>query len=292
LSWNFYEVTGFSDTTLAGLTNLQIPVIVILGISDCVDSSERDIWKWYAAANAASYGKEFIQVMMNNLKDNVPDLEGTEKIVPPHMDPRLPPFQIHQYPSHGNAVLLVIPTDNESKRRLLQESFIERAPNDMIVHIVTVPVNSGVGEQPYNEAGIIGAHNRISNALLRLDTVEYEETFKVKRIGTVVVASIENYIQTDNIDRPADYGIVVIHNATTQQTTACTSWGVTVPPAYINRARRFGFEGDPNRGRVTVGQILAAHVPGLDKADWQSVLSGHSRYDLLRDAIRQVPIPW
>lgn len=229
---------------------------------------------------------------MNNLMNSVPDLEGTEKIVPPHTDPRLPPFQLHQYPSHGNAVLLFIPTENESKMRLLQEAFRERAPNGVIVHIVMASIDSGVGEQPYNEAGIIGAHNRISNALLHLDATEYQETFKVKRIGTVMVASIENYIQTDNIDRPTDYGVVVIHNATTQQTTACTSWGVTAPPAYVNRARRFGFEGDPNRGRVTVGQILAAHVPGLDKADWQAVLAGRSRYDLLKDAIRQVPIPW
>jgi non-canonical (house-cleaning) NTP pyrophosphatase len=274
------------------LTNLQIPIIVILGISNCVNSSENDAWTGYAAANAASYGKEFIQVMTSNLMNSVSDLEGTEKIVPPHMDLRLPPFQFHQYPSYGNAVLLLIPTENESKRRLLQEAFRERAPNDMIVHTVTVSVDSGVGEQPYNEAGIIGAHNRISNALLRLDTAEYQDTFRVKRIGTIICASIENYIQTDNVDRPTDYGVVVIHNATTQQTTACTSWGVTTPPAYVNRARRFGFEGDPNRGRVTIGQILAAHVPGLDKADWQAVLAGHSRYDLLKDAIRQVPIPW
>jgi hypothetical protein len=68
--------------------------------------------------------------------------------------------------------------------------------------------------------------------------------------------------------------------------------GVTVPPVYINRARHFGFEGDPNQGRVTVGQILAAQVLGLDKADWQVVLAGHSRYDLLKDAIRQVQILW
>lgn len=230
--------------------------------------------------------------MTNNLMNSAPDLEGAEKILPPHMDPRLPPFQLHQYPSHGNAVLLLIPTENESKWRLLQEAFRERAPNDVIVYTVTFSIDSGVGEQPYNEAGIIGAHNRISNALLRLDTAEYQETFKMKRMGTVIVASIENYIQTDNIDRPTDDGVVVIHNATTQQTTACISWGITVPPAYVNRARRFGFEGDPNRGRVTVDQILAAHVPGLDKADWQSVLAGHSRYDLLKDAIRQMPIPW
>ena len=41
------------------------------------------------------------------------------------------------------------------------------------------------------------------------------------------------------------YGVEVIHNATTQKTAVCVSWGVTVPIAYVNRARRFGFEGDP-----------------------------------------------
>jgi len=231
--------------------------------------------------------------MTDNLANGVPDLEGTEMIVPPHMNPRLPPFQHHQYPHHGNAVLLVIPTANESKGRLLQEAFSMRKPDGMIIHTVAVPSDSDVGEQPYNEAGIIGAHNRISNALRRLDTAVYQETFRVKRIGTVIVASVENYIQTDNVDRPTDYGVVVIHNATTQQTTACLSWGVTVPTAYVNRARRFGFNKENlNQGKVTVGQILAAHVPGLDKADWQAVLAGHSRYDLLKDAIRQLPIPW
>jgi hypothetical protein len=230
--------------------------------------------------------------MTNNPMGSVSDFEGTEEIVPPCVDPRLPPFRLHQYPSHGNVVLLAIPTENESKKGLLQEAFGDRAPNNVIVHTVTFSVDSGVGNQPYNEAGIIGAHGRISNALRRLDTAEYEETFRLQRIGTVILASIESYIQTENIDRPTDYGVVVIHNATTQQTTACTSRGVTVPPAYVNRARRFGFEGDPNRGRVTVGQILAAHVPGLDKANWQAVLAGHSRYSLLKDAIRQMPIPW
>jgi hypothetical protein len=64
----------------------------------------------------------------------------------------------------------------------------------VIVHTIIVPADSGVGEQLYNGAGIIGAYNRISNALLRLDTAEYEGTFRVKRIGTVIVASFENYI--------------------------------------------------------------------------------------------------
>lgn len=274
------------------MKNLPIATIFVLGASHRKDSRDIDIWKRYAAANAASFAKEFIQVMMNGLVNSIPDLRGTEKIVPPYTDPNLPPFKSYQYPSHGDAVLLVIPTENKSKTNLLEEEFRERAINDVVVHTLAVPVESGVGEQPYNEAGIIGAYNRISNAMLRLAAVEYQEVFREKRIGKVIVASIENFIQTDNVDRPTDYGVVVMHNATTHQTTACLSRGVTVPPAYVNRARRFGFERDQNQGRVTVGQILAANVPGLDKADWQAVLAGHSRYDLLKEAIRQLQIPW
>jgi non-canonical (house-cleaning) NTP pyrophosphatase len=160
------------------------------------------------------------------------------------------------------------------------------------MHSVVVPFDSGVGEQPYNEAGVLGAHTRICNALRHLDTPEFQETLVSKGIGTVIVASIENYIQLDNVGRPTDYGVVVIHNATAGETVAGLSWGVTVPPAYVDRARRFGFEGNPNYGRVAVGQVLAAHVPGLDKADWHSILAGRSRYDLLSDAIGRLTIPW
>lgn len=63
-------------------------------------------------------------------------------------------------------------------------------------------------------------------------------------------------------------------------------------PAYVDRARRFGFDGHPNFGRVTVGQVLAAHVPGLDKSDWQMVLSGRLRYQILDEAMEQLEFPW
>jgi len=231
--------------------------------------------------------------MRNNLVRSVDDMTGTEKIVPPpQVNPSLPPFQRHQYPSCGSAVLLVIPTENKGKRRMLEEAFRERAPKNVVVHVITVPVASDVGEEPYNNAGAIGAHNRIRNALARLGTSEYQNALTTKGIGTVIVVSIESYIQTENIDHPTDYGIVVVHNATTCKTAARVSSGVTVPLAYVNRARRFGYEGDQNQGRVTVGQILAANVPGLDKGDWHAVLAERSRYDLLRDAIRHMQIPW
>src|SRR5437868_4649812 len=129
--------------------NLQIPAVVILGISNGADANE-NVWKRYAAANAASYAKELIPLMTNNPMSSVSDLEGTEEIVPPCIDPRLPPFRPHQYPSHGNAVLLAIPTENESKKGLLKEAFRERAPNNVTVHTVTFSVDSGVGSQPYN----------------------------------------------------------------------------------------------------------------------------------------------
>jgi len=265
--------------------------VIILAASKYADSSETS--EEYAAANAASYAKELIRgFTMDDLTNSIASIRGTETIVPPLMEPKVPPFEAHQFPRHGNAILLVIPTANESKGRLIRKAFEGQKLMGVAVHSMIVPFDSGVGEQPYNEAGVLGAHSRISNVLRHLDAPEYQETFLSKGIGTLIVASIESFIQLDNVDRPTDYGVVVIHNATVGKTAACLSWGATVPPAYVNRARRFGFEGNPNHGRVTVGQILAAHVPGLDKANWQAVLAGRSRYDLLSDAISHLTIPW
>ncbi|KAH0565180.1 hypothetical protein GP486_001426 [Trichoglossum hirsutum] len=281
------------DAVAAGLASLKVVAPVVLGVTSHVDSRESgDTWKRYAAANAASYTKEIIHVMGNNLMSSVQNLRGKEKVVPPPVEPKLPPFEPHRYPNHGNAILLVIPTENEFKKRVLQEAFREQAPRGVDLHTISVPVESEVGEQPYNEAGVMGAHNRISNALLRLDAPEYQETFREKKIGAVFVASIENFIQIDGIDRPTDYGVVAIHNAIDQRTVACFSQGVTVSPDYVDRARRFGFDGNPNHGKVTVGRVLAANVPGLDKANWHKDLACHSRYDLLSDAVGQLPIPW
>jgi non-canonical (house-cleaning) NTP pyrophosphatase len=245
----------------------------------------------HAAANAASYAKELIQSMSDGLTSTVAGIRGTESLVPPALEIKVPPFEPTQLRQHGKAVLLVIPTANQSKGKLLREGCEKKKPIGTLMHSITVPFDSGVGEQPYNEAGVIGAHTRISNALHHLNAPEYYEMLVSKSIGTVIVASIENYIQLDNVERPTDYGVVVIHNASTGETTAGMSLGVTVPPAYVNRARHFGFEGNPNYGRVTVGQILAAHVPGLDKADFHSVLAGRSRYDLLSEAIGRLDMP-
>jgi non-canonical (house-cleaning) NTP pyrophosphatase len=246
----------------------------------------------YDAALAASYAKELLHGMSDRLTNCIEDLRGTEFVVPPNLDVKVPLFEPRQLPRHGEAILLVIPTANESKARLLREVCERQKPKDVAMHSIAVPSNSGVGEQPYNDAGVLGAHTRISNALRQLNALEYQQTLVSKSVGTVIVASVENFIQLDHVSRPTDYGVVVIHNGSTGKTTAGLSWGVTVPPAYVERARRFGFEGNANYGKVTVGQILAAHVPGLDKADFHSVLAGRSRYDLLTDAINLLTVPW
>lgn len=60
------------------------------------------------------------------------------------------------------------------------------------MHSITVFVESDVGEQPYNEAGALGAHNRISNALCDIIVLGNRDTLASKGIGTPMVASIEN----------------------------------------------------------------------------------------------------
>lgn len=246
------------------------------------------------ASRVISYARELISLStMQHLNKTISQMQGTEHIVPPFEGMVIPPFESHQYRDNGKAVLLVIPTANKFKEGLLRDVFREKAPDGVDIHIITIPFDSGVGEQPYNKAGGLGAYNRITNALRALHTEDHQDMMRSKGIGTVIVASIESYIQIDHVSRPTDYGIVAIHNATTGRTKSCLSLGTTVDPAYVDRARRFGFDGgEPDFGRVTVGQVLAAHIPGVDKADWQVILGGRSRYELLQEAVEQLEIPW
>ncbi|RYP48449.1 hypothetical protein DL768_005651 [Monosporascus sp. mg162] len=278
--------------------NLPVNSMIVLGVNDSKGlpggnvSSRRDREN-VVTARVILYARELIKLStMQHLMKTKSSIQRTETIVPPFMDPAILPFESHQYPPSGKAVLLVIPTANKQKEALLRGAFGDQAPNGADLHVITVPFDSGVGEQPYNDAGSLGAHNRITNALRALHGENHQEMLRLRGIGTVIVASIESYIQTDRVTRPTDYGIIMIRNATAEKTTACLSWGTTVDPVYVDRARRFGFDGNPNFGRVTVGQVLAAHVPGLDKADWQVVLGGRSRYELLKEAIEQLEIPW
>jgi hypothetical protein len=292
VSRHLLNSTIFLTLTLnAGLRDTNGAVVVVLGVHD-VQSSRSDSLETNRFQNTALYARELIQLMADPSVMMMPSLNGTERVIPARMAPQLPPFPACRFPTHGNTVLLVIPTENKNKISIFKECVAGRTPPGVRVHTALLPVESNVGEQPYNEAGATGAYNRICNALERLHSPEFADVFAKNAVGTVMVASIESYIQTENIDRPADFGIAVVHNATTNQTCLCSSRGVTAPPEYIHRARRFGTDGDANHGNVTVGRVLAARVPELDKADWHAVLAGCSRYELLREAVRELPIPW
>jgi len=248
-------------------------------------------------------------------RSSISDLPAEKIIGAPRSLPLadLPPFPAYeslrnlnpQNTPDRNNVLLIIPTANSQKTRILLKAF-SAPPTGGKLHHLVVPADSGVGEQPYDDAGLQGAHNRIANALLQTLTsspLKLDALLAEKKIGTVMAASIENYIQRQRqrpdggVDvgaRPADYGVVMVHNATTGETAAVVSAGVTVPREYLEYARSFGFEeGDEMHGRVTVGYVLAANVPGLDLANWHAVVVGRSRYDLLEEAIEEgLRIPW
>jgi len=229
----------------------------------------------------------------NDLGTTVDAMRSTQFILPPPT--QCPPLSLNdpaRLPKFGSNVLVVIPTGNNSKKQCIQDVIPHTTPEGDCVRFFTIEADSNVGEQPYNEAGVEGARNRIQNVLAALKSPEYRDCLQEWAIGTVIVACIESFIQTDNVDHPTDYGVLVFYNASSQQSVTAMSKGITVPEQYLDRARRFGVEGNPNYGRVTVGRILAANVPGLDKADWHSVLAGRSRYDLLKEAARGLQIPW
>lgn len=251
--------------------------------------------KMVAAVNVGYYTKELYKGIDSPLWKDTESLRGTESVVPaPLTAPAPAPFTVAPFHKWGDAILLVIPTKNKFKTTVLTEKFQKNLPAGKVLHTLALPADSGVGEQPYNQAGADGARQRISSALELLRTEEQEQKRRQLEIGTVVVASIENYMQTDGgVARPTDYGIVSFYNCDSGVCKIGVSRGVTVSPDYVERAKRYGFEDKEGiHGRVTVGQVMAANVPGLDKADWHKVVAGVSRYDLLAEAVDKMEISW
>lgn len=244
---------------------------------------------------------------LDTLRTTIDRLRATETLLPPPTQPdNLPTFlpdDIPTFPPHGPNILIVIPTANKQKTNLLTSFFNSHKPphvQDSEIHYICVPAESGVGEQPYDDAGVEGARNRILNALR--DLTRRELVLEEKGIGTVMAASIENCIWTPQRlmregkenPKPVDYGVVMVVNARTGGKVVGFSEGVTVPGGYYQFARQLEIEGEEERryGKVTVGEVLAANVPGLDKADWHAVVAGVSRYELLRRAMEGLEIPW
>ncbi|KAK0622374.1 hypothetical protein B0T14DRAFT_426521 [Immersiella caudata] len=219
-------------------------------------------------------------------------LQNTEKVIPkpsPNPPTSIRPISHPTFRPHGTNTLVLIPTANRHKTRILTQAFERQKPHSVQLHVLVLPAESNVGEQPYDEAGIEGARNRIENALQALD----ERVLAEKGVGRVMVASIENFIQRPGAagEDPVDYGLVMVYNATKRTVVWDVSRGVTVPRGYYEVARGFGTEGGIH-GTVTVGEVIAANVEGVDRADWHVAVAGVSRYELLEEAVYGIEMPW
>lgn len=243
---------------------------------------------------------------------------------PPTSGATTAPFTFPEKADRNN-VLLVIPTANESKTRLLLGELRARKPDSINLYHLVIKADSGVGEQPYDAAGPRGACNRVRNALNQLASAEHQAFLQERRIGTVLVGAVENFIarpsrpgreapagdKRDSV--PVDYGFLVLCRVTAApgpradgatgenecewEWRSAVSRGTTVPVEYWRAAEMHGFEdAEPGQtgthGKVTVGEVLAANVPGLDKANWNEPLAHVSRYELLQEAMKKMQIPW
>ncbi|EAQ93091.1 predicted protein [Chaetomium globosum CBS 148.51] len=212
-------------------------------------------------------------------------------------------------PPNPNNVLLLIPTANASKTALLTAHLAAtRPPHITSLTHLQIPADSGVGEQPYDGAGPRGAFNRVVGAVHALQRQAERGTYGevLSGVGTVVVGAVENFVRRERaageggVLVPVDYGVVVFCRVSLAPGEERARWewrvgvskGVMVPREYWRAAEGFGFEDDERmHGKVTVGEVLAANL-GVDKADWFLSLMGVSRYDLLRDAMEEMEVPW
>ena len=182
----------------------------------------------------------------------------------------------------------MVHTGNGSHTRIIQDWAAEQVPEPLEIYVKNVTTDTEVGAQPYNNAGQDGAYNRIRNAL---SSLAGSDIFQQKKIGTVIAVSVENFIRTDT-GPPADFGLVVWHNATTGTTRTCCTEGVAVPAEHIEHARSLGSVGDnPDHGKVTIGSIIANMQPDINKARWQISNAHTTRCRLLSAAMEKMPNP-
>jgi hypothetical protein len=208
--------------------------------------------------------------------------------------------------------LLVIPTSNKFKVCLLRDHLAATKPPGVNLDHLEVKADSQVGEQPLDSAGPQGAVNRVANAANKLFKDDSKmRDLRERAIGTVIVGAVENFIYrhaswTDKdgqtVHGPADYGVLVFCRISLVPGCADVerirwsqlgvSRGVTVPADFMNFARTLGFDDKEElHGKVTVGEVIAANT-GIDKANWHLPLAGASRYELLKEAMEKMKVPW
>lgn len=221
-----------------------------------------------------------------------------------------------QYERHADNVLVVVTSQNQHECDLLFSAVNAHKPNKACLVRIDNPGWSGVGDQAYEGAGAVGAHNRVFSALGTLFVMPmYVRFLKEKKIGTVIVGAVENFIvrprAAAGVDPatkelvtncPVDWGFVAFcrvrlaADPAFKWTTAVTQ-GAPVPLNHIFTAATAGFENEQKTfGKVSIGKVIGEkglkNEKGWDEADWQVRLIGKSWYDMLLDALAKVRIPW
>ncbi|KAK4041446.1 hypothetical protein C8A01DRAFT_14821 [Parachaetomium inaequale] len=273
-----------------------------------------------AAAARPKYFKESLEKDIKTLKKEIltrpaPDAEALCKNLKllPYPGP-LPSLSLPDPPSgttyhpDPNRITIIIPTGNADKvnvvvRFLKSGKAGKPGPVSFASHC-EVPAKSGVGEQPYDDAGPRGAFTRVVSAVTKLQRdTEYLAKMAQGGVGTVLVGSVENFMSRELVDTPegevmmaVDYGFVVFCRIPLTGKDRKWEWkvgasrGVTAPVEYWRAAEKQGFDDGAGKkhGKVTVGQVLEDNIPEIKAANWHKVLADESRYDLLREAMEEM----
>jgi hypothetical protein len=195
----------------------------------------------------------------------------------------------------GESVLLLVPTANKSKVHLLQTA-LEAALGDsnLVTEFHDVPTDH---QQPYDDEGTKCMTQRLRAMVIYAKEIEC--TFEERKIGTVIVGAVENYIRisTDN-KSAADFGIVAFYNAGTGILIQGTTRGVPIELCYLAEARDDGIFGGKIAGSVTYGNVLDRYFkaaalrvygPSLDiSSNWHEVVCGRSRYCILMETCQDL----
>ncbi|KAF4965533.1 hypothetical protein FSARC_6683, partial [Fusarium sarcochroum] len=222
----------------------------------------------------------------------IDEFRGSEKLVERPCDEIFPDIELQSWTPHGHGCLVIIPTENEDKVKLLRAKLQQKKPSDIALHFLCIPTSDDGYSQPFDEQGKTCAKKRIwkaSNAFMR----DHSSYLEDNRIGTVLFAVIESFFQLGNVERPVDAAVIAVYNAMTGQTEAGVSKGVTLHPAFVEEARSRGFVyGDQERCSTTVGEIVAERIESVKKADWHEPACGTSRYTIVGERIEAMNIPW
>ncbi|KAH6649524.1 hypothetical protein F5144DRAFT_635132 [Chaetomium tenue] len=220
-----------------------------------------------------------------------------------------------QYGLYADNILVVLTSQNKRECDLLFAPARARKPDGATLMRIDHQGWPGVGNQAYEGAGAIGAHNKVLTALGNLVMMPQHVKFlKDNKVGSIVIGAVEDFIVRaggSGVDPatkklvtncPIDWGFVVFcrvrlaSDPAFRWSTAVTQ-GAPVPMNHCGTAARAGFEDEKKTfGKVSIGKVIGEtgleDEKGWDEADWQAGLIGKSWYTMLGDAANKVRIPW